>query len=106
MLGGRFFLNAFSFSDGGTGQSPGVIASIYLFLGMLMLFGIQKLSTAINRKPSPDDNTPNEYNNTNDEIYYEGFGPDDIAKGSASNSEANYNSGDALPRRVAKRRQP
>ena len=100
-------MNAFSFSDGGTtGQSPGVIASIYLFLGMFILFGIQRLSRAINRTPAPDDNTPNEYNNTNDEIYYEGFGPDDITKGSASNSEANYNSGDALPRRVAKRRQP
>ena len=99
-------MNAFSFSDGGaTGQSPGVIASIYLFLGMLILFGIQKLSRAINRPPAPDDNTPNEYNNTNDEIYYEGFGLDDISNSNVSSNETNY-AGSSLPRRVAKRRQP
>ena len=100
-------ISAFSFSDGGaTGQSPGVIASIYLFLGMLMLFGIQRLSKAINRTPSPDDNTPNEYNNANDEIYYEGFGPDDVSNSSVSNSERSYDGDDTLPRRVAKRKQP
>ena len=100
-------MNAFSFSDGGaTGQSPGVIASIYLFLGMLMLFGIQKLSKAINRPPAPDDNTPNEYNNANDEIYYEGFGPDDISNSSVRSNETNYGGDDTLPRRVAKRKQP
>jgi len=100
-------MNAFSFSDGGaTGQSPGVIASIYLFLGMLILFGIQKLSKAINRTPAPDDNTPNEYNNANDEIYYEGFGPDDISNNSVRSNETNYDSDDTLPRRVAKRKQP
>ena len=100
-------MNAFSFSDGGaTGQSPGVIASIYLFLGMLILFGIQKLSKAINRTPAPDDNTPNEYNNANDEIYYEGFGPDDISNSSVRSNETNYDSDDTLPRRVAKRKQP
>jgi hypothetical protein len=71
-----------------------------------MLFGIQKLSTAINRTPSPDDNTPNEYNNANDEIYYEGFGPDDISSSSVSNRETSYDDDDTLPRRVAKRKQP
>ena len=98
-------MNAFSFSDGGaTGQSPGVIASIYLFLGMLMLFGIQKLSKAINRPPAPDDNTPNEYNNANDEIYYEGFDLDDISNSNIRSNEASFD--DTLPRRVAKRKQP
>ena len=98
-------ISAFSFSDGGaTGQSPGVIASIYLFLGMLMLFGIQRLSKAINRTPAPDDNTPNEYNNANDEIYYEGFDSDDISNSNIRSNETSLD--DTLPRRVAKRKQP
>ena len=104
-------ISAFSFSDGGsTGQSPAVIASIYLFLGMLILFGIQKLSAVINRPPAPDDNTPNEYNNSNDEIYYEGFGADDITSNNiasnASDNDSNYGGDDTLPRRVAKRKHP